>query len=51
MTDSAADALTPVEERIVDFYGARVAAALVPAGDIYVPTRPTAEALGLSWAS
>src|SRR5215212_1804250 len=51
MTDSAVDALTPVEERIVDFYGDRVAAALVPAGEIYVPARPIAEALGLAWAS
>jgi len=51
MSDSAADALTPVEERIVDFYGDRVAAALVPAGEIYVPARPIAESLGLTWAS
>jgi len=51
MADSAVDALTPVEERIVDFYGDRVAAALVPAGEIYVPARPIAEALGLAWAS
>ncbi|HET7160281.1 MAG TPA: phage antirepressor N-terminal domain-containing protein [Burkholderiales bacterium] len=51
MTDGAVDALTPVEERIVDFYGDRVAAALVPAGEIYVPARPIAEALGLAWAS
>ncbi len=51
MTDSAVDALTPVEERIVDFYGDRVAAALIPAGEIYVPARPIAEALGLAWAS
>lgn len=51
MTDSAVEALTPVEERIVDFYGDRVAAALVPAGEIYVPARPIAEALGLAWAS
>lgn len=51
MTDNTTDALTPVEERIVDFYGDRVAAALVPAGEIYVPARPIAEALGLTWAS
>lgn len=51
MTDNTTDALTPVEERIVDFYGDRVAAALVPAGELYVPARPIAEALGLTWAS
>jgi hypothetical protein len=51
MTSQLMDSISPVEERIVDFHGDRVAAVLVAAGEIYVPIRPIAEALGLAWAS
>lgn len=51
MTSEPAAVLIPMEERAVDFHGDRVTAAFVSAGEIYVPIRPIAEALGLAWGS
>jgi hypothetical protein len=53
MTDEQ-NALVPVDERVVDFYGDELTAVLVrEAGreEIYVPVRPIADYLGLTWSS
>lgn len=49
-------ALVPIEERQVDFYGDDITAALVEVGNqeqpqIYVPLRPLCDYLGLDWSS
>lgn len=47
-------ALIPVEEKLVDFYGDDLTAALVSVGDdqvVYVPLRPICDYLGIDWAS
>ncbi len=48
------NALVPVEERVVDFYGDALTAVLVEEGvrpEIYVPLKPIADYLGLTWGS
>ena len=54
MTDEQ-NALVPVDERVVDFYGDELTAVLVQKDDgrleIYVPVKPIAEYLGLTWGS
>jgi hypothetical protein len=44
-------AVTPLEERVVEFYGDQITAARVPNDEIVVPLRPVADALGLAWGS
>lgn len=48
-------ALTPLEEKTIDFYGDSITAALVQAGpegeEVAVPLRPICEYLGLDWSS
>jgi hypothetical protein len=53
MTDEQ-NALVPVDERVVDFYGDELTAVLVEQGgrpEIYVPLKPIADYLGLTWGS
>ena len=53
MTDEQ-KALAPVDERVVDFYGDELTAVLVREAEreeIYVPVRPIADYLGLTWSS
>ena len=50
MSDATA-AVTPLEERVVEFYGDQITAARVPNDEIVVPLRPVADALGLAWGS
>ncbi|HEX6386339.1 MAG TPA: phage antirepressor N-terminal domain-containing protein [Anaerolineae bacterium] len=47
-------ALTPVDQRVVDFYGDKITAVLAKTdkGDqVYVPLRPICDFLGVSWPS
>jgi hypothetical protein len=47
-------ALTPVDQRIVDFYGDEITAVLVEADEdeqVFVPIRPICDFLGVSWPS
>ena len=47
-------ALTPIEERQVEFYGDEITAALVWVGNeqqVYIPIRPICEYLGLDWSA
>jgi hypothetical protein len=44
-------ALVPVREQQVEFYGDRVLAAQVTDGTIWVPLRPLCDALGVAWAA
>lgn len=48
---ASADALMPLEERQVDFYGDEITAVLVDDGqpEVYVPLKPLVEYMGLSW--
>ncbi len=50
MSDEAT-AVTPLEERVIAFYGDQIPAARVSEDEIVVPIRPVAEALGLAWGS
>jgi hypothetical protein len=50
---SEAEALVPIEERAIDFYGDSITALLVPGDpqpDIYIVLRPLCDYLGLSWS-
>jgi hypothetical protein len=52
MTD--ANALVPIAERAVDFYGDQITALLVTEGErqqIYVPIRPLCDYLGVDWSA
>jgi hypothetical protein len=42
-------ALIPVEQREIDFYGDTVIAVLVEDGTVYVPLRPICDYLGIAW--
>lgn len=44
-------AVTPLEERVVEFYGDQIPAARIPDDEIVVPLRPVADTLGLAWGS
>ena len=44
-------ALVPVREETVDFYGDALLAAQVADGTVYVPLRPICEHLGLDWSA
>ena len=50
MSDEAPP-ITPLEERVVEFYGDQIPAARIPEDEIVVPLRPVADALGLAWGS
>ncbi len=50
MADADATSLVPHIEKVVQFYDDSITVALVE-DDVYVPLRPIAEALGLSWGS
>ena len=48
------NALTPIDQRTVDFYEDRVTTMLVQAGDeeqVYVPVRPICDFLGVAWSA
>ncbi len=45
-----AEALPPIEEKILEFYDDTRIAAQLEEGSIYVPIRTRCENLGLSWA-
>ncbi len=45
------NALVPVREQVVDFYGDRIPVAQVPEGEVYVPLRPLTDFLGLAFSS
>jgi hypothetical protein len=45
------EAITPVREQMVDFYGDQLLAAQDADATIWVPVRPICEALGLDWPS
>jgi hypothetical protein len=45
------NALIPVDQKNVDFYGDEVTAVRLANGGIFVPVRPLVEALGLAWSS
>lgn len=45
------EAITPVREQMVDFYGDQLLAAQDADAIIWVPVRPICEALGLDWPS
>ena len=47
----AGNALVPVEQRQVVFYGDEVVAVRVEGGAIYVPVRPLCDLLGIAWAA
>src|SRR3954453_6303286 len=54
MTDDPSAVLTPLEERMIDFYGDSIVAALVTVDDqpeVYVPLRPLCDYLGLDWSA
>ena len=47
------DALVPIEQRDIDFYGDEITAVLVETDDrklVFIPIRPICDYLGLSWA-
>jgi hypothetical protein len=51
--EEVSEALVPIEEKTVEFYGDRITAALVGiAGEqvVYVPIRPLCDYLGLNWS-
>ncbi|MFV9505980.1 MAG: phage antirepressor N-terminal domain-containing protein [Oscillochloridaceae bacterium umkhey_bin13] len=43
--------VTPLEERVVAFYGDQIPAARILDDEIVIPLRPVADALGLAWGS
>ncbi|NTU79520.1 MAG: hypothetical protein HGA45_08975 [Chloroflexales bacterium] len=43
--------VTPLEERVVEFYGDQIPAARIPEDEIVIPLRPVSDALGLAWGS
>lgn len=54
MSEEKKQALVPVEEKTVHFYGDEITAALVETSgksEVYVPLRPIAEYLGLDWSA
>ena len=54
MTTDRPAPLAPLDERTIEFHGDRLTAVLAPGEDgrptVYVPVRPLAEYLGLSWS-
>ena len=44
-------ALIPVEQKQVEFYGDTIIAVRAKEGAIYVPVRPICELMGLDWSS
>lgn len=54
MAEEKAQALVPIAEKQVEFYGDELTAVLIESGgkrEIYVPVRPIAEYMGLTWGS
>jgi hypothetical protein len=48
MTDSTPR--TPSAERVIDFYGDPIVAAVMPDDEVFVPIRPITDFLGLDWS-
>lgn len=47
----AEQALIPIEQRDIDFYGDVITAVIANDGTVYIPVRPICENLGVSWPS
>ena len=44
-------ALTPIEQRQVDFYGDEIVAVVVEDDQVFVPIRPICDFLGVDWSA
>lgn len=51
MSNEGDNALVPVEQRDIDFYGDVITAVITYDGMVYIPIRPICQNLGVSWPS